>query len=295
MEKNYNRNYRQYSYSETNLKDIKIANKDILANKDNLTNKDNLAKNDILTNNDILANNDILVNNDILTNNDIYSDIILEQYKEPKKLKCKISGYYIFKRLTMFIMHLSLISLFEIIFFFTIVVTFENNSFTGLIDNLAGPLVDICKKLNPVEKEIVTYIINSYVNITQINSNADTSQQLRITNNNIILGYAWTYFGIITGISLLFSILSLCNLSFLTKEIVINETNEPLILMNNIKIYKKHINIIKIIIDNIIMIILLGLYEYLFFKTVILKYLPISNNELIKYLFNKFEQCFIKI
>jgi len=35
------------------------------------------------------------------------------------------------------------------------------------------------------------------------------------------------------------------------------------------------------------MIILLGLYEYLFFKTVILKYLPISDNELIKYLFEK--------
>ena len=191
-------------------------------------------------------------------------------------------------------MHLSLISLFEIIFFFTIVVTFENNSFTGLIDNLAGPLVDICKKLNPNQKEVITYIINSYVNVTQINSNAESSQHLRIINNNFLLGYAWTYFGIITGISLLTSILSLCNLSFLTKEIVINETNEPLILMNNIKIYKKHINIIKIIIDNIIMIILLGLYEYLFFKTVILKYLPLSNDELIKYLYNKFEQCFIK-
>lgn len=245
MEKDYSRNYRQYSYSETDLKDIKIAPKIITSTNNNLE--------------------------------------VLD-----KKLKCKISGYYIFKRLTMFIMHLSLISLFEIIFFFKIVVTFENSSFTGLIDNLASPLINVCKNLNSTEKILFTNIINSLINSTNINNDSYTSQKIRTINNNHLLALAWIYFGIITTISIITSILSLCNISFLTKEIVINEINEPLILMNNIKIYKKHINIIKIIIDNIIMIFILGLYEYLFFKTIILKYLPISNNELIKYLFDKF-------
>jgi hypothetical protein len=258
MEKDYSRNYRQYSYSETDLKDIKLAHNNFTLDKNNLEVSNNL-------------------------------DV------PKKKLKCKISGYYIFKRLTMFIMHLSLISLFEIIFFFTIVVTFENNSFTGLIDNLASPLINVCQKLNSTEKLVLTDIIKSFINITNINNDAYISQQSRIINNNHLLALAWVYFGIITAISLITSILSLCNLSFLTKEIVINEINEPLILMNNIKIFKKHINIIKIIIDNIIMIIILGLYEYLFFKTIILKYLPISNNELIKYLFDKFNTCFVQV
>jgi len=251
MEKESSRNYRQYSYSETDLKDMKIAQK----------------------------------------------DFTLELSKPPineiNQITCKISGYYIFKRITMFIMHLSLISLFEIIFFFTIVVSFENNSFTRLIDNLSNPLINICQKLNSTEKELLANIINSYINITNIDNDALNSKQLRYTNNNIILGIAWTYFGVITGLSLLACIISLFNFSFLTKEKILNETTEPLIIMNKIQIYKKHISIIKIIIDNIIMIILLGLYEYLFFKTIILKYLPISDNELIQYLYNKLNICFI--
>jgi len=247
------RNYRQYSYSETNLKDIKLAN--------------------------------IPLNLEID-----------KPPPKPKKLNCKISAYYIFKRLTMFTMHLSLISLFEIIFFFNIVVTFENTSFIQLIDSLSNPLISVCEKLNSTEKTVLINIINSCINITNIDNDAVESQQLRNINNNDLLTLAWGYFGIIIGISLLNCIVSLCNFPFLTKKIIVNETNEinePLILTNNIKIYKKHFNLIKIISDNIIMIIILGLYEYLFFKTIILKYLPISNNELIKYLFNKFNICFI--
>ena len=70
MEKDYSRNYRQYSYSETDLKDIKIAPKIITSNSIN----------------SLDSNNNIEVNNNLEV--------------PDKKLKCKISGYYIFKRIT---------------------------------------------------------------------------------------------------------------------------------------------------------------------------------------------------
>ena len=99
------------------------------------------------------------------------------------------------------------------------------------------------------------------------------------------------YFGIITGISLLTIIINFLNFKFFSLQN--QELTQPLIISEDIKINKKHVNLIKIIMDNIIMIILLGLYEYLFFKTVILKYLPISNNELIIYFYNKLDPCLL--
>ena len=134
-------------------------------------------------------------------------------------------------------------------------------------------------------------IINSFINITEIQNDASDSLNQRNKENNIILGYAWMYFGIITGISLLTIIINFLNFKFFSLQN--QELTQPLIISEDIKINKKHVNLIKIIMDNIIMIILLGLYEYLFFKTVILKYLPISNNELIIYFYNKLDPCLL--
>ena len=244
----YKKDYRKYSYSETNVKDLP---------------------------------------NDIPINLSIYEKqiYILENKSFQEKY-----GYFIFKRFMMFIIHLSLISIFEIIFFFSVIVSYENLSMTGVIDAFASPIINKCSNFNNAEKQIFYGLVNSIINITDLNNNAANELSERTTKNNIILGYAWLYFGIITGVSLITIITNFLNFKFLTLQN--QELTQPLVISENIKINKKHVNLIKIIMDNIIMITILGLYEYLFFKTVILKYQPISNNELIQYFINKLSICF---
>ena len=248
MEKDSNgRNSRQYSYSETNLSDIKYIS--------------------------TLNGQDIIIEDLSIPYKKMDSPPLEKNYKQ-------FSKHYIFKRLMLFTMHLALISLFEIIFFFNVIIDYENNSFTNLIDSFANPLVNICQKFNTSDKIVFTNIVNSFINITNINYNAYESLNKRNISNQHILGYAWIYFGFILGISLL--------------TILVNHFNNNRdFFVNNRPNKNKSINLIKIIIDNVIMIILLGLYEYLFFKTIIIKYIPISNNELTKYLIDKIKNCLV--
>lgn len=189
----------------------------------------------------------------------------------------------------MFIIHLSLISLFEILFFFTVIVKYENLSMTNVVDAFSTPIINVCNNFNNSEKLVFSQLVNTFVNITQLNNEVYNDLNERNGQNNIILRYAWTYFGVITGISLITIVINFLNFKVISQN---NELNESLIITENIKISKKQVNLIKIIIDNIIMIIILGLYEYLFFETIIIKYLPMSNNELIRYFMNKITICF---
>jgi hypothetical protein len=248
----YKKDYRKYSYSESNIKDID-------------------------SHKNIVLESPISINNIILN--------------KPRKSCQEKYGYFIFKRFMMFIMHLSLISIFEIIFFFSVIVSYENLSMTNVVDTFSGIIVSKCSYFNITEKYIFSKIINSFVNITELKNDASNSLNQRNIENYIVLGYAWMYFAIITGISLLTIIINFLNYKFFYLEN--QELTQPLIISEDIKLNKKHVNLIKIIMDNIIMIILLGLYEYLFFKTVILKYQPISNNELIIYFYNKLAPCLL--
>jgi len=247
----YKKDYRKYSYSENNIKDLP---------------------------------KDIILSIQEITNPPIKSEEITNL---PKK-KSKYS-YYIFKRFMMFIIHLSLISLFEILFFFTVIVKYENLSMTNVVDAFSTPIINVCNNFNNSEKLVFSQLVNTFVNITQLNNEVYNDLNERNGQNNIILRYAWTYFGVITGISLITIVINFLNFKVISQN---NELNESLIITENIKISKKQVNLIKIIIDNIIMIIILGLYEYLFFETIIIKYLPMSNNELIRYFMNKITICF---
>lgn len=172
---------------------------------------------------------------------------------------------YIFKRSLMFMLHLGLISLFEIFFFFNIVSVYENNALTNLINSFTQTIPGICLNLNYSDKQAFTYILDLLININQVNSNANNAYSTRSKYNSTLLLMSWMYF---LGIILLNIILLICKF-FL----------------------KFKINLMRIIFDNIIMIVLLGLYEFLFFKTIILQYQSISKDELTKNILNQFTNC----
>ena len=174
---------------------------------------------------------------------------------------------YFLKKLFMFMFHLSLISIFEIIFFFTIVSVYENKAIVGIIVNFFSGVPNMCNNMSLNQKEYFTNVFDSVINVTQITNDANISRINRKIFNNKLFVNAWMYFLIIIGIDIL------------------------LIL---IKIYYKiKINFKKIILENIVMILILAIYEYMFFKTIIFLYENISQDELVSLIVKEFDTCLI--
>lgn len=258
------RNYRQYSYSENNIKDIVFYEKKLsrdfdysIAPSDSSLNQTDSSL--ILTTRLSLSN----VDNQSISNQDISE---ISEENESQKKEYNIS-HYLFKRFLIFIIHLCLISLFEIIFFFNIITNYESNILLGLVDSFVNPVSQQCVNYNYQTKTIITDLLNSFINITNINTLAQESLDSRNVHNNKILLFAWLYF---VALLLLVLIMILCNI-----------------------LKKKRVNLIKVFIDNLIMITLLGCYEFLFFKTIIINFYVINNIELLKYVIVKVNNCLI--
>ncbi len=253
--KQNNEYYRKISYSESNMYDIfnKKTNEEIIV-------KNNLEEKFIEFNN---PNSPTDISKSIN-----YTDTPLSDNKNTNnnnQNKYYPIKYYIFKRLIMFMIHLGLISIFEIFFFFYIISQYEDNAFISLINTYTQNIPFMCKSFNTTEKIFFTYIFDSFVNKTTIiNTANDAYNQRKIQNNNLLLLSIYYFSGV-----------TLIN-----------------IILFAIKFYYKiKINLKRILLDNLFMIIILGLYEYLFFKTVILQYRSISSDELTLNIVNNFNNC----
>jgi hypothetical protein len=168
---------------------------------------------------------------------------------------------YVFGRLLMFIIHIALIAIFEIIFFFEIVSSYENDGFYSLINDFMKPVIREYNLLNYTEKIIFNEIFHSMINETSVALQSIKSKDKREYLNEKLKLKAWIYSIIIVLFSLL------------------------LIAINFYKKYK--VKLKKIMSDNILMILFLGLYEYLFFKTIILKYIFVDSDELLYFIVQK--------
>jgi hypothetical protein len=198
-----------------------------------------------------------------ISNNNNINTPLIEPLSNNKK---KIINY-IFKRLIMFMIHVSLIALFEILFFFYIVSVYEDKALINLISEYTRSVPNICNNMSYQQKEYITMFFNKYINKTNIIINANISYILRTIYNNKLYISSWMYF---VGIFII-------NLFFLGINYFM----------------KLNINLFKILLDNIFMIIILGIYEYIFFYTIILKYENISYNELTLTMVNSFDLCII--
>jgi hypothetical protein len=170
---------------------------------------------------------------------------------------------YSINKLIMFMQHLFLITMFELIFFFNYVTKFEDNALINVFNSLTESITSKCSSLSNDSKIILDDIFKMFVNTTQVNENAIISYNSRMVVNNNLMTKATTYF------------------------IGVLVVNIMLICGNRCTINKK-INYKEIIIDNLIMIILLGIYEYIFFSNIVFKYLSISNDEIFQNFQNKF-------
>ncbi len=180
--------------------------------------------------------------------------------KKIKQFFAKHSEKLIFtyKRSIIYTAHISLIIMFEIIFFFEFVSSYAVNLIFNLINVYISKAQNICSTIPDVDKTIITDIFDYFVNMNTIYNDAQTSSRTRNAENTILFRLAWAYFSCLLSVSI---ILYLLNYKFKIK-----------------------MNIKKMVFDNIVMIIFLGISEYIFFVQIVFNYASISANELSYYI-----------
>ena len=152
------------------------------------------------------------------------------------------------------LLHITLISIFETLFYFLYVSSLENNGIENAINTFINGAIKDCYNMTSEQIEVVDNIFETYINVSDVIQKGKTEEIARYKYNNHISNIAWGY---VSGLSGLFIILSVYT-----------------------RVRKIKINWKNIVLENLAMVILLGLYELLFFNTIVHKYQPISTEEL---------------
>lgn len=151
-------------------------------------------------------------------------------------------------------LHISLISLFETVFFFQFVSQSEDAALLTAVRGFTGGLDGECKTWPANTTAVIRDLLALLVNSTR---NADASfvaAQSRQTYNIDLQRKSWGYFGALSG------------------------ATTVLIAVSIKRRYKIHWR--RVWIENIAMVGLLGIYEYLFFRTIVYNYESLSSAEL---------------
>lgn len=153
-----------------------------------------------------------------------------------------------------FLLHISLISFFETIFFFKFVSVDEDKGITQITDFYTQKIINSCNNLSDGEITFLNSILEKVVNVTNIDSVGTSSAINRYTDNQVLYNKSWSYFAGISGCFVLLTIFSLLR--------------------------KYKIRWSYIIIENLIFVTMLGLYEFIFFLNIIKKYGTMTPQEI---------------
>jgi len=152
------------------------------------------------------------------------------------------------------LLHITLISIFETLFYFLYVSSLENNGIENAINTFINGAIEDCYNMTVEQIEVIDNVLETYINASDVIQKGNTEELARHKYNKHILNIAWGY---VSGLAGLFIILSVYT-----------------------RVRKIKINWKNVVLENFAMVILLGLYELLFFNTIVHKYLPISTEEL---------------
>lgn len=155
--------------------------------------------------------------------------------------------------------HIFLMSIFEILFYFLFIVNIEKQIFLEKLTSYNDNIQKLYNEnINPEQHAIISnYVYNMF-------------------NDKILTELKQNYENDIKMQNMLFQML-------LKKAIIISSIIGFLFL-SSIIYGRKEIKIMWILFENILLFLFLGLYEYIFFNMIILKYNPITDGE-IQYLF----------
>jgi hypothetical protein len=153
-----------------------------------------------------------------------------------------------------FLFHITLLSLFESVFFFLYISKLEDSGINNTVGGFIQDAVSTCTNFTDSERTITNDILSLFLNGTQIIGAGNAAESSRSTLNKILNMRAWIYVGSLSGLFLL---------------------GVAVAKLRRIKIKWG-----KLVVENFILIGLLAAYEYTFFSTVIFPYNPITGSEI---------------
>ena len=159
-----------------------------------------------------------------------------------------------YNRILGFGVHIFLLSLFETVFFFQYISQSENSGLQKTVDGYVNGILNSCGSWSQNTTTDVNELLSLILNVTEITEQGQQSYRDRTTFNHTLELQAWMY---VLGL-------------FLT------------VVLSSAIGYRASLRLAwrRILIDNGIMILLLGLYEWIFFRTIIYNYENISLPEL---------------
>jgi hypothetical protein len=163
-----------------------------------------------------------------------------------------------------FLFHISLISLFETIFFFQFISVSEDTGLQNTLDGYITNILTSCSAWSPNQTILVNDILSVLINTSQVTSAYESAIQERHAYNYALQVKSWLYVATLVSSTFVLGCIGKC---------------VPLRLA-----WK------RILVDNLIMVSLLGLYELLFFKTIIYHYETMSLPELNQFIVNQLQQ-----
>jgi hypothetical protein len=169
--------------------------------------------------------------------------------KKTLKLKVKIA-----KRAISFLFHILLISIFETLFFFLFISKSEDAGIQNTINGYVEGVVSQCSRWSSNESAAITEFLALFLNASDVLSAASRAGEKRRYYNFMLQIQAWVY------VLILLLVFTIAVLAYLIRKVPIKWKS--------------------VVVDNVCMIVLLGVYEYFFFRTIIYKYQSLSDSEL---------------
>jgi hypothetical protein len=171
-----------------------------------------------------------------------------------------------YNRLLGFGVHIFLLSLFETVFFFQYISQSENTGLQKTVDGYVNGILSSCGSWSQNVTMDMNEALSLFLNVSDITEQGQQAFYNRITFNQALEVQAWMY---VLGLFLA-------------------------VLLSGGMGYKAGLRLAwrRILIDNGIMIVLLAVYEWTFFKTIIYRYENLSLPEINQVLINQLEdQC----
>ena len=153
-----------------------------------------------------------------------------------------------------FTFHLLLISIFEVLFYFQFVSKDEDAGILTTTNYYTDSIINSCAGLNSTEATVLNFILGKFINSSQVIAAGASASSDRQLKNAAIYRLSLTYIGILAGLQGGLVLIS---------------------VVNKFKIKWGHI-----ILENLALVVFLGLYELMFFETIIKKYAALSPGEI---------------
>ena len=177
--------------------------------------------------------------------------VYMPQSPPPRKKSLKVK---IAKRAISFLFHILLISIFETLFFFLFISKSEDTGIQNTINGYVQGIVSQCSGWSSNESTAIAQFLALFLNASDILSAASSAGDKRRYYNFMLQVQAWVY------VLILLLVFTITALAYSIRKVPIKWKS--------------------VLVDNVCMILLLGLYEYFFFRTIIYKYQSLSDSEL---------------